>query len=108
MVAAISNLASVCADKGFDRVDPGTFQYVSVPCAIMLLGSDYPPEAALMKYLQPRMVLLLSEISNFTSVKQYCEKCSFVYSNLSVGLNIVVLLNIAQLAKSTRSFLDLS
>ena len=48
---------TVCADIGFDRVDPSTFQYVSVPCAMIPLDSEYPPEAALMKYLQP-MVLL--------------------------------------------------
>ena len=82
-----------CAEKGFHRVDPSTFQYVSVPCAMIPLDSEYPPEAALMKYLQP-MVLLLSGIPDFTSVKQYCENCSFVYPNLCVGLDIVVHPNI--------------
>ena len=98
----------VRTDKGFDQVDPSMFQYVSGPCAIIPLNdSEYPPEAALMKYLQP-MMLLLGGIPNFISVKKYSENCSFAYPNLCIGLDIAVLLNITQLLKSTTNFPDSS
>ena len=52
------------------------------------------------------MVLFLGGIPYFTSIKQYRENRSFVDPDLSVGLNVAILLDIAQLIKCSRSFPD--
>ena len=80
-----------CAEKGFHRVDPMILARSSTQHSlcddtawfwVSTWGSadEIPPADG--------------GIPDFTSVKQYCENCSFVYPNLCVGLDIVVHPNI--------------
>ena len=52
------------------------------------------------------MVLFLGGIPYFASIKQYRENRSFVDPDLSVGLHVAILPDIAQLIKCSRSFPD--